>query len=120
MDKKQEVKEFLVSRRARVTPEQAGVSILPGERRVPGLRREEVAMLTGVSLDYYKRLERGNLGTASETVLNALADALQLSNAERDHLFDLAISPMAASRVRSPTAPRPRRFGSRCNECFTR
>jgi transcriptional regulator with XRE-family HTH domain len=105
VDKKQEVQDFLVSPRARVTPEQAGVPIIAGERRVPGLRREEVAMLAGVSLDYYKRLERGNLGTASETVLNALADALQLSDAERDHLFDLAHQPKGG-------IPRPKSRGA--------
>jgi hypothetical protein len=96
---KDEVREFLISRRAHVTPEQAGLPDTGGERRVPGLRREEVAMLAGVSLDYYTRLERGNIRSASESVLNAVARALQLNDVEREHLFDLArTAPAAASR----------------------
>lgn len=70
MSTKDEVREFLISRRAHVTPEQAGLPDYGGERRVPGLRREEVAMLAGVSLDYYTRLERGNIRGASETGLS--------------------------------------------------
>ncbi len=85
-----EVKEFLASRRSRVTPQQAGLSVYGHNRRVKGLRREEVAMLAGVSVDYYVRLERGNLHGVSEQVLDALARALQLDEAERTHLFDLA------------------------------
>jgi len=73
-----------------------------GQRRVPGLRREEVASLAGVSVEYYKRLERGNATGASDQVLEALADALKLDDAERAHLFDL-------SRAASPIAPRQRR-----------
>ncbi|HVD56178.1 MAG TPA: helix-turn-helix transcriptional regulator, partial [Thermoleophilaceae bacterium] len=73
-----------------------------GQRRVPGLRREEVASLAGVSVEYYKRLERGNATGASDSVLEGLADALQLDDAERAHLFDLA-------RAASPIAPRRRR-----------
>ncbi|MFG2135090.1 helix-turn-helix domain-containing protein [Streptomyces sp. NPDC048751] len=87
-----EIKDFLVSRRARVSPQEAGLPALSAHRRVPGLRREEVALLAGVSADYYVRLERGNLAGASDSVLNAVADALQLSAAERSHLFDLARS----------------------------
>jgi transcriptional regulator with XRE-family HTH domain len=96
-----EVTEFLRSRRARITPERAGLPSY-GERRVPGLRREEVAALGGVSLEYYKRLERGNLGGVSDGVLEALAHALQLDEAERAHLFDLAraANPVASARVR--------------------
>jgi transcriptional regulator with XRE-family HTH domain len=90
MDSRSEIKEFLASRRARVTPEQAGLTIYGGNRRVKGLRREETAMLAGVSVDYYVRLERGNLRGVSEQVLDALARALQLDEAERTHLFDLA------------------------------
>jgi transcriptional regulator with XRE-family HTH domain len=91
MDTRSEVREFLISRRAKITPEQAGLRTYgAGPRRVPGLRREEVAMLAGVSVDYYTRLERGNAGGVSETVLEALARALQLDEAERAHLFDLA------------------------------
>ncbi|WP_156740508.1 helix-turn-helix transcriptional regulator [Occultella aeris] len=90
MSTKDEVREFLISRRARVTVAQAGLPDFGGDRRVPGLRREEVAMLAGVSLDYYNRLERGNIHGASESVLNAIARALQLDDAEREHLFHLA------------------------------
>lgn len=90
MDNRSEIREFLTSRRARITPQQAGLPVFGGNRRVAGLRREEVAMLSGVSIDYYTRLERGALGGVSESVLDALADALHLDAAERDHLFDLA------------------------------
>jgi transcriptional regulator with XRE-family HTH domain len=85
-----EVREFLASRRARLTPEQVGLPVYGLTRRVGGLRREEVALLAGVSVDYYNRVERGNLKGVSQSVLNALARALQLDEAERAHLFDLA------------------------------
>ena len=101
MDTKKEISEFLTSRRARVSPEQAGLTSY-GARRVPGLRREEVAVLAGVSVPYYTRLERGDMSGASDGVLEALARALQLDEAERAHLFDLA-------RAAAPTAARPRR-----------
>ncbi|MFE7508075.1 helix-turn-helix transcriptional regulator [Promicromonospora sp. NPDC057488] len=103
MSTKDEVRDFLVSRRANVTPQQAGIPSF-GERRVPGLRREEVALLAGVSLDYYTRLERGNIRGASESVLDAIARALQLSDPEREHLFDLARTApaSAAGRTRKP------------------
>ena len=100
MDTKQEIREFLTSRRARITPQVGLVS--HGSRRVPGLRREEVAVLAGVSIPYYTRLERGDMNGASENVLAALAGALQLDDAERAHLFDLA-------RAAQPTTARPRR-----------
>jgi transcriptional regulator with XRE-family HTH domain len=103
-----DISEFLTSRRAKVTPAQAGLpSYRP--RRVAGLRREEVASLAGVSVEYYKRLERGNLAGASDAVLEALARTLQLDEAERAHLFDLAraISSEAPRRPR-PTQPRVR------------
>jgi hypothetical protein len=87
---KDDIREFLVARRANVTPAQAGIQDFGGERRVPGLRRQEVAELAGVSLDYYTRLERGNIRGASESVLNAIARALRLTDVERTHLFDLA------------------------------
>src|ERR1043165_5101747 len=90
MDVPSEIREFLSSRRARIGPEQAGLPAYGGNRRVKGLRREEVAMLAGVSVDYYVRMERGSLAGASETVLDALASALHLDEAERDHLFHLA------------------------------
>ena len=101
MDPSSDVTEFLSSRRARITPEQAGLPSY-GTRRVPGLRREEVASLAGVSVEYYKRLERGNLSGVSDLVLEGLANALALDDAEREHLFDLA-------RAAGPVAPRPRR-----------
>ncbi|WP_370182194.1 helix-turn-helix domain-containing protein [Rhodococcus wratislaviensis] len=89
-DQRAQVREFLTSRRARINPEQAGLPAYGGNRRVPGLRREEVALLAGVSIDYYVRMERGNLAGASDSVLDGLARALQLDEAERTHLFDLA------------------------------
>jgi transcriptional regulator with XRE-family HTH domain len=101
VDAKSEIREFLTSRRARVTPEQAGLTSY-GARRVPGLRRSEVATLAGVSIEYYTRIERGNLTGVSESVLEALARALQLDDAERAHLFDLA-------RTAGPTTPARRR-----------
>lgn len=90
MDNRSDTREFLVSRRARITPEAAGLPAYGGNRRVPGLRREEVALLAGVSVDYYNRLERGNLTGVSEAVLESIARALQLDEAEHDHLLDLA------------------------------
>ncbi|MBB6570208.1 helix-turn-helix domain-containing protein [Kribbella sandramycini] len=90
MDNRAEVREFLVSRRARIRPEQAGLPAYGGNRRVKGLRREEVAMLAGMSIDYYVRLERGNLAGASDLALEGIAQALQLDDAERTHLFALA------------------------------
>ncbi|WP_423182500.1 helix-turn-helix transcriptional regulator [Arthrobacter sp. NyZ413] len=100
MDNRMEVREFLSSRRAKITPEQAGLTVFGGNRRVPGLRREEAAMLAGVSVDYYTRLERGNLAGVSEGVLEALARGLQLDDAERDHLFDLARAANASTLAR--------------------
>lgn len=84
-----EIREFLISRRANVTPAQVDLPA-GGNRRVPGLRREEVAVLAGVSTDYYTKLERGKITGASESILNAVARALQLDDVERAHLFDLA------------------------------
>jgi transcriptional regulator with XRE-family HTH domain len=101
VDNRSEIRDFLASRRAKVTPQQAGLPDFGGTRRVPGLRRGEVAQLAGVSIEYYTRLERGNLAGASESVLEALARALHLDDAERAHLFDLA-------RAADPGA-RPRR-----------
>lgn len=103
MVSKNEVRDFLVSRRANVTPAQAGLPDFGDERRVPGLRREEVALLADISLDYYIRLERGNIRGASESILESLARALQLNDIERAHLFDLARNaPAPASRPRKP------------------
>jgi transcriptional regulator with XRE-family HTH domain len=95
-----EVREFLASRRARITPEMAGLTVFGGRRRVPGLRREEVAMLAGVSVDYYTKLERGNLSGTSESVLEAVARALKLDEAERDHLYNLARASSPSGRAR--------------------
>jgi transcriptional regulator with XRE-family HTH domain len=97
---KKEIREFLTSRRARITPEQVGLRSY-GSRRVPGLRREEVSVLAGVSVPYYTRLERGDMNGVSQSVLEALARALELDDAERAHLFDLA-------RAAQPTGARPR------------
>jgi transcriptional regulator with XRE-family HTH domain len=109
MDVKAEIREFLTSRRGNVTPEQAGISAY-GARRVPGLRRSEVAALAGVSVEYYTRIERGSLAGVSDGVLDALARALHLSDAERGHLFDLARScqPVATMRRRRATTPQLR------------
>jgi transcriptional regulator with XRE-family HTH domain len=102
VDTRTEIREFLTSRRARITPEQVGLPVY-GSRRVPGLRREEVAVLAGVSAPYYTRLERGDVSGASESVLEALSRALQLDEAERAHLFDLA---RAAQSTGTPRRPR--------------
>jgi transcriptional regulator with XRE-family HTH domain len=105
MDRSTEIREFLRTRRARITPEQAGLAPHPGARRVPGLRREEIAQLAGVSVDYYIRLERGRTQGVSETVLEAVARALQLDDTERAHLFDLAQPTAARGRRRRPLSP---------------
>ncbi|TYB62230.1 helix-turn-helix domain-containing protein [Nonomuraea sp. PA05] len=99
MDNRDEIRDFLASRRARITPQQAGLAP-GGRRRVPGLRREEVAVLAGVSTDWYTRLEKGHISGVSEDVLNAVARALQLDDAERSHLFDLARAAGARARPR--------------------
>lgn len=90
IDLRPEIREFLRSRRSRITPEKAGLPAYGGHRRVKGLRREEVALLAGVSVEYYVRMERGALAGTSDVVLDRLASALQLDDAERDHLFHLA------------------------------
>jgi transcriptional regulator with XRE-family HTH domain len=102
MDTRSEIREFLTSRRARITPEQVGLATYGG-RRVPGLRREEVAVLAGVSVPYYTRIERGEMSGVSDSVLEALSRALQLDEAEHAHLFDLARA------VQPTTTPRRRR-----------
>jgi transcriptional regulator with XRE-family HTH domain len=110
IDSRDELRDFLTTRRARVTPQKAGLPAYGGDnRRVPGLRREEVAMLAGVSVDYYTRLERGNARGVSEQVLDSLARALQLTEAEQTHLFDLARATNAAIRpTRRPARPQVR------------
>jgi hypothetical protein len=110
VDNRKDTREFLASRRARITPGKLGCPPYGGNRRVPGLRREEVALLAGVSVDYYTRLERENPNGVSASVPEAIAEALQLNDAERAHLFDLARA--ANSSIVSASArrrPSPRR-----------
>ena len=106
MDQRAEVHDFLLSRRAKVTPEQVGLPAGTG-RRVPGLRRSEVATLAGMSVEYYTKLERGHIAGASPEVLDSLARALLLDEAERAHLFALAA-------VGSPSGRPPRRRSVTC------
>lgn len=105
MNNKAEVRDFLTTRRARITPDQLGLPTGPN-RRVAGLRRTEVATLAGVSVEYYTRLERGAISGASPEVLDSIAKALLLDDAERAHLFDLA-------QAASPVARPPRRRNSK-------
>ena len=109
MDNRADIRDFLASRRARISPEQAGLLPGGGRRRVPGLRREEVAVLAGVSTDWYVRLEKGHIAGVSEDVLEAVARALQLDEAERRYLFDLARAarPSRAPQRRSKPPIRP-------------
>ena len=102
-----EIRDFLTTRRAKITPDRAGLPAYGGNRRVAGLRREEVALLAGVSVDYYTRLERGNLTGVSDSVLEALGPALQLDEAERAHLFDLARTANTTAATAGPAAARP-------------
>jgi transcriptional regulator with XRE-family HTH domain len=102
VDTRNDIREFLISRRAKITPEVAGLPNYGTKRRVAGLRREEVAMLAGISVEYYTRLERGNANGVSDDVLERIAHALLLDEAERSHLFDL---------VRTAATPRPARRG---------
>ncbi|MET8150865.1 helix-turn-helix transcriptional regulator [Actinoplanes sp. NPDC049668] len=108
MDNRGEVRAFLTSRRAKVSPEQAGLPAY-GRRRVAGLRRGEVAALAGVSVEYYTRLERGNLAGASDSVLDAVARALRLDDVETAHLYHLA-------RAAGPTPVRARAGRDRAPE----
>ncbi|WP_348788887.1 helix-turn-helix transcriptional regulator [Leifsonia sp. NPDC080035] len=112
MDNRSEVRDFLMSRRAKLTPESAGIPGGTG-RRVTGLRRSEVAMLAGVSVEYYSKLERGSVSGASASVLDAIASALQLNETERAHLLDLAraadgIPTSGRARRRAPANPATR------------
>ncbi|TPW76712.1 helix-turn-helix transcriptional regulator [Schumannella sp. 10F1B-5-1] len=97
MDLRGDISDFLRTRRARITPEQAGLGA-GGARRVPGLRREEVAVLASISVHWYVRIERGNLAGVSDEVVDALARALQLDDAETAHLYDLARAAHDAAR----------------------
>src|SRR5919112_4748025 len=107
MDTRTEIREFLTSRRAKLKAADVGLPDY-GPRRVPGLRREEVAVLAGVSVPYYTRSERGDMSGVSDSVLEALARALQLDEAERAHLFDLARALRPTSAGRRRRAPRQR------------
>ena len=104
---KDEIRHFLTTRRARITPVEAGLPVYGANRRVTGLRREEVAMLAGISVEYYIRLERGNVGSVSDNVLDGVAHALQLDEAERDHLFRLVYT--AATRRPARRSPLKKR-----------
>jgi transcriptional regulator with XRE-family HTH domain len=115
-----EVRGFLASRRAKITPEQAGLPHYGGRRRVAGLRRDEVAQLAGISIEYYIRLERGNLRGVSDDVLEGIARALQLDEVERAHLVDLARMANAATTARlRPTRERVRPSVQRLLESMT-
>lgn len=108
VDRRDEIREFLISRRAKISPEQAGIPTYGDLRRVPGLRREEVAHLAGVSADYYTRLERGSVRGVSDAVLEAVSSALQLDEAERAHLMDLARAANSPSRQGPRRPPQQR------------
>ncbi|HEX6355647.1 helix-turn-helix transcriptional regulator [Actinophytocola sp.] len=109
MDNRKEVREFLVSRRAKITPEQAGLPT-GSNRRVPGLRRGEVAALAGVSIEYYSKLERGALAGVSPSVLDAVARALRLDDAERAYLFDLSRAADGTSAMVRPRRRKPKQW----------
>ena len=112
MDNRAEVREFLISRRAKITPAEAGLPDV-GARRVPGLRRGEVAALAGVSIEYYSKLERGSLAGVSASVLDAIARALQLDDAERAHLFHLAAAADGTSAIMRPRRRTTKRWTPR-------
>jgi transcriptional regulator with XRE-family HTH domain len=118
VDNRSEVRQFLTSRRAKVTPQQAG---LPEtfHRRVPGLRRSEVAALAGMSVEYYAKLERGSLGGVSAGVLDAIASALRLDEAERAHLFHLAHAADGTSAAMRPRRRVPKQWTVRPNLQWT-
>lgn len=107
MDNQREIRDFLTSRRARIKPEDTGLPAHDSRRRVPGLKREEVALLAGVSVDYYARLERGHLGGVSDQVLDAIADVLRLDEAEHQHLRDLARAAATPPRKLRPKPSGP-------------
>lgn len=105
MNPKDELRDFLSNRRARLTPAEVGLPVYGVNRRVTGLRREEVALLAGISVEYYIRLERGRVGSVSDTVLDGLAHALQLDEAERDHLHKIVRAAAAPSGGRRQARP---------------
>jgi transcriptional regulator with XRE-family HTH domain len=105
MDIRDDIREFLTTRRARLTPDQVGLPDFGGRRRVPGLRREEVALVAGMSVEYYVRLERGNATGVSESVLEGIGRALQLDDAEQAHLYDLVRTANQGARPRRRQGP---------------
>ena len=105
MDPRTELRNFLSTRRARISPEAAGLAAAGGHRRVPGLRREEVAMLAEVSVEYYTRLERGRASGVSDSVLNSIGDVLQLDDVEQSHLRRLIRGASADAAVQGRPAP---------------
>src|SRR3954471_22238511 len=109
MTAKDDLRDFLATRRAKLTPQQAGLPVVGANRRVAGLRREGVSLLAGISVEYYTRLERGNVGGVSDSVLDGICHALQLDDAERDHLHRLvrAVATRPPSR-RTPAIKRVR------------
>ena len=113
MDTPNDIREFLTTRRARLTPAQVGIPDFGGRRRVPGLRREEVALVAGMSVEYYTRLERGNARGVSESVLEGVSRALQLDAAEHAHLYDLVRTANEGvhPRRRGPAKPQQVRSG---------
>ena len=104
-DVRAEIRQFLTTRRAKLTPTQAGLPAYGGRRRVPGLRREEVALLAGISIQYYTRLERGSTRGVSDEVLDGITRALQLDEVERAHLIDLVRTANAARPARGRATP---------------
>ena len=108
MDNRNDIREFLTSRRERLTPQDVGLPDFGGRRRVKGLRREEVALIAGMSTEYYVRLERGNATGVSEAVLNGISRALQLDEAEHSHLYALVRASNQGAdpgRRRGPSRP---------------
>jgi len=112
VDNRAEVREFLVSRRAKITPAEAGLPDV-GARRVPGLRRAEVAVLAGISIEYYAKVERGALAGVSPSVLEAIARTLRLDDAERAHLLDLARAADGSNALTRPARRPARRWTPR-------
>src|SRR5881628_553260 len=107
MSSADEIREFLTTRRAKLSPERAGVPRFGRKRRVPGLRREEVALRAGISVEWYTRLERGVARGVSDEVLDAIGTALQLEDAERAHLADLVRTANAERPTRRRRTPLP-------------
>ncbi|MEU8228527.1 helix-turn-helix transcriptional regulator [Actinoplanes sp. NPDC048967] len=106
MDAKRQLGEFLQTRRSQLRPQDVGLSTYGDRRRVPGLRREELALLAGVSASYYSRLEQGQSSNASPEVLDAIARALRLDDAERAHLRELAAGTRGGTTRRRPAPER--------------